>query len=331
MLKNIATNLSSYPSRYASQHEAMSEAFMRLNTVFDQISLHYNLPDHYDLNIKRYPWAERLLQRPQFYASRLWEYPWAVLESGVTSGMRCADVGCGQSPFTIYLKEVLNCEVTGFDPDYGVASNWYCHGVPETFAKDTGIRFVRSTVQQLDCPDNSFDVVFCISVIEHILDHQDRLKGIREIARVLKPGGVAVISVDVNLKQRIVNPLELIWESGLELSGAIDLRMPQERLGVFHDGQQPADVFGFVLRKMEYQIKTEYADDAPLAEAWQVAHLRDTFAPHSGEVRIPICYRPYLRDLQRNLKSDSPSLITWLRMIVKWSLDKYPQLQTFNL
>ncbi len=303
---------------------------MRLNGVFDEINVRYGLPDHYDLNKERYPWAVPLLERPQFYASRLWEYPWAILESGVKSGMCCADIGCGQSPFTIYLKE-LGCEVIGFDPDYGTPPDWYCHGVPEDFAELTGIQFVRSAVQQLDWPDNSFDLLFCISVIEHIPSQQDRANGMREIARVLKPGALALISVDVNLKKRIMNPLGLVWESGLELYGAIDLTMPRDRLGIFCDGKQPADVFGFVLRKMERQIKTEYGDNAPLTDAWRVSFLRDTFPPEWPEMPdVPKCYIPFILDLQRNAINESPSIITWLRMIAKSFLGRYPKIQRWS-
>jgi SAM-dependent methyltransferase len=47
-------------------------------------------------------------------------------------------------------------------------------------------------VQSMDLPDNSFDVVICCHVIEHVDD--DR-KAMREIFRVLKPGGFAVLQV----------------------------------------------------------------------------------------------------------------------------------------
>ena len=62
------------------------------------------------------------------------------------------------------------------------------------------------------------------------------------------------------------------------MAGGIDLEMPIERFGVFNDGRQPADVFGFVLRKPDRQIEEEYGA-APSVEAWRVAFLRDTYPP----------------------------------------------------
>lgn len=52
-----------------------------------------------------------------------------------------------------------------------------------------GIAF-RSDMQQLPIRDASFDSLFCLHVLEHVPD--DR-KGIQELRRILKPGGVAYI------------------------------------------------------------------------------------------------------------------------------------------
>lgn len=51
-------------------------------------------------------------------------------------------------------------------------------------------------VQKMDFPDNTFDVVICCHVIEHV-DHDDQ--AMREIYRVLKPGGFAVLQVPLAL------------------------------------------------------------------------------------------------------------------------------------
>jgi SAM-dependent methyltransferase len=51
---------------------------------------------------------------------------------------------------------------------------------------------VLADVTNLPMEDESFDMVLCIHVLEHVLD--DRA-AIREIHRVLKPGGLAVLQV----------------------------------------------------------------------------------------------------------------------------------------
>src|SRR5687768_5862844 len=105
-----------YASRYATAEEAMASPFRAIIETLNNISGAFNLPDHRELNRQRYPWAT-FLRQPEFYASRAWEYPWAITEAHLEPGMKCADVGCGQSPLTIYLKNEALCDVVGFDPE----------------------------------------------------------------------------------------------------------------------------------------------------------------------------------------------------------------------
>jgi SAM-dependent methyltransferase len=85
------------------------------------------------------------------------------------------------------------------------------HFAPETalssYLKNRGINYVGCDIDAAAFPgavkvdvtdipfgDASFDAVICIHVLEHIIDDE---KGIREIYRILKPGGWALIAVPV--------------------------------------------------------------------------------------------------------------------------------------
>ena len=327
-------NTNTVSSRYATRQEALSDSFMKVNRRLDDLNRKYNLADFTELNRARYPWA-RCLNHPEFYASRLWEYPWAILESKLEPGLRCADVGCGQTPFTIYLKEVMNCEVVGFDRVVDIAQSSYPGwGVCADFPARTGIEFKRSEMNTLDAPDASFDRVYCLSVIEHISDPNHKFEGMREMARILRPGGIAMITVDTNLKKRIADPLQLIWESGLSIHGVMDLTMSVERLGIFNDGKQPADVFGFALYKPNIEIETEYEDTASTIEAWRVCYLRDTYPPEhppesprdSLSESDPLSYQ-VRHDLRRNVKNGRPGIVTLGRVAAKFLARRYPDLK----
>lgn len=50
--------------------------------------------------------------------------------------------------------------------------------------------------RELDFPDASFDVVFSLSSIEHFGTRDEIRRSAREMARVLRPGGVAVVMTD---------------------------------------------------------------------------------------------------------------------------------------
>jgi SAM-dependent methyltransferase len=63
---------------------------------------------------------------------------------------------------------------------------------------------VRSEVQDgraLSYPDDLFDAAFSVSVLEHIPDRGDS-DAIRELIRVVKPGGVVIVTVPYDLEYR---------------------------------------------------------------------------------------------------------------------------------
>jgi predicted SAM-dependent methyltransferase len=53
---------------------------------------------------------------------------------------------------------------------------------------------VVEDITQLSFPDNSFDIIFCSHVLEHIADDH---KAMKEVYRVLKPNGFALLQVPI--------------------------------------------------------------------------------------------------------------------------------------
>ncbi len=249
-------------SRFATVAETLSEPFRVVAGQLDQITVAHDLPDHSDVNRERYPWSEPYLSSPQMYAARLWEYPYAVLAAELEPDMTCFDLGCGMTAFTVYLEQVVGCTVFGVDPEvFKGAIRYYGHGVSKEFVRHTGVQIVQSGMERLPIAADSADRVFCLSVIEHLPSQVARF-GMEEIARVLKPGGRAVLTVDVNMLSELSRPLDLIWDSGLLPVGELELKWPRERFGMFCDGRQPADVFGMVLEKDGSEVKTSYGREA---------------------------------------------------------------------
>jgi ubiquinone/menaquinone biosynthesis C-methylase UbiE len=54
---------------------------------------------------------------------------------------------------------------------------------------------IKMDLTDIDLPDNLFDVIYCSHVLEHIID--DR-KAMRELYRICKPGGWALLQVPIN-------------------------------------------------------------------------------------------------------------------------------------
>ncbi len=59
------------------------------------------------------------------------------------------------------------------------------------YSKDISIIDIR----KIDLPDNSFDIIFCNHVLEHI---EEDIQAMKELFRVLKPGGWAILQVPVS-------------------------------------------------------------------------------------------------------------------------------------
>ncbi|MEP7126412.1 MAG: methyltransferase domain-containing protein, partial [Byssovorax sp.] len=76
-------------------------------------------------------------------------------------------------------------------------------------------RFIKGEIDKLDLPAQSFDRIICTEVLEHTVDPGAILAA---IARLLKPSGVAVITVPndplINRLKKIVKRTPVGWALG---------------------------------------------------------------------------------------------------------------------
>lgn len=96
-------------------------------------------------------------------------------------GATVLDVGCGTGAVMEHMKS-LGYEAFGVDMSPEALQ--YCQAKKLTVT--------LGTAESIAYPDASFDVVLALDVLEHVSDHQAAVK---EIARILKPGGIFVATV----------------------------------------------------------------------------------------------------------------------------------------
>jgi ubiquinone/menaquinone biosynthesis C-methylase UbiE len=72
------------------------------------------------------------------------------------------------------------------------------------FASDPCVELYRGDAESLPFRSESFDHVICLGVLEYLPDYRPAL---REISRVLRPGGVAVFSIPSGISQYYVTSL----------------------------------------------------------------------------------------------------------------------------
>ncbi|MEM9781453.1 MAG: bifunctional 2-polyprenyl-6-hydroxyphenol methylase/3-demethylubiquinol 3-O-methyltransferase UbiG [Pseudomonadota bacterium] len=112
-------------------------------------------------------------------------------------GRDVLDLGCGGG----FLSEALaarGARVTGIDPAAKAIDSARAHAV----AEGLDIRYDVGVGEALPYPDDSFDHVVCVDVLEHV---ESVPKTLSEIARVLRPGGCLCFdTINRNMFSRFV-------------------------------------------------------------------------------------------------------------------------------
>lgn len=105
----------------------------------------------------------------------------------VREGAKVLDAGCGVGNLLGYLKEARNADVYGVDiSSRGIGT-----------ASKKGIQGAVGCLPDLPLADNCMDVVIATEVLEHLSAPR---KAVREMVRILRPGGLLILSVpDDNL------------------------------------------------------------------------------------------------------------------------------------
>ena len=101
------------------------------------------------------------------------------------------DIGAGHGELISLMRAKFNIHSTACD---------YTDKLMEL--ADVSVKIADLSVENLPFPDHSFDLVTCTEVVEHLEHYRSTL---REINRVLKPGGTLVLTTPniLNLKSRI--------------------------------------------------------------------------------------------------------------------------------
>ncbi|GGM73659.1 hypothetical protein GCM10011609_06810 [Lentzea pudingi] len=110
--------------------------------------------------------------------------------AGLSAGHRVLDVGCGTGNLLRTTgKRYGGVELFGVDPDLKMLAR------AERKMRRAGLRATldRGFAQELAFPDASFDRVFS-SLMLHHLDGPSKGEMLAEVRRVLKPGGLLVLS-----------------------------------------------------------------------------------------------------------------------------------------
>ena len=113
---------------------------------------------------------------------------------------RVLDCGCGMGFHLLVLESLRRLRLVGLDPD--------AERLERARAEGVTAELVHGDARQLPFRDASFDKVLMTEVLEHIRDDRQAL---REVRRVLRPGGVLALSVPNSRYPFWWDPINRTW------------------------------------------------------------------------------------------------------------------------
>jgi len=147
---------------------------------------------------------------PSYIHRKVWEFAMGIIAmkrfNKLNDKCTAIGIGTGIEPIPFYLaNKVKHVYATDL---YGKTKGWNKEA-PHTFLdnpkkyapfpyKEDALTVLRMDGTKLEFPSETFDIAFSFSSIEHFggKDHSGSLKSMKEIERVLKPGGIAVIATE---------------------------------------------------------------------------------------------------------------------------------------
>ncbi len=198
----------------------------------------------------------------RLYHDRGWVHPYARMRRAIQSRLdpskRILEIGCGRDfPESQHYLE-RTADVVGLDPE-----------IVPPLASDSAQRDsrIRGFGDRLPFADETFDVVACRSVIEHL---RDPLPFFAEASRVLRPGG-AMYCLTPNR-----------YDYASIIAGLVPNRW-HGRIVRFAEGRSEADTFPTYYRANTERAVRQLADMSGL-EVQQIDHLNHnpsylTFSP----------------------------------------------------
>ncbi|SVB54956.1 uncharacterized protein METZ01_LOCUS207810, partial [marine metagenome] len=167
------------------------------------------------------------------------------LERRTQNSRLILDIGCGDGFLFTHLAEGAHgAELYGMDLSH--------RRLIITKKRKFPVRLLDGNAEYLPFGEATFDVVICTEALEHLIDPS---AAIQEIRRILKPGGLLILTVpSLHTAFLTFNPLS--W-----VEAAVSIVKPSV-LPPFHDLYNPSDSKTVIHRAFSYQEMNQYLNGA---------------------------------------------------------------------
>lgn len=162
-------------------------------------------------------------------------------------GQTVLDCGCGMGFYLLVLSELFPaCRLSGVDYEQKALSH------AQNYLAGRGIALLRGDIQHLSFAAESFDRVLMSEVLEHLKDDEAAL---REVWRVLKPGGILALTVPHRRYPYWYDPLnrlaEGLWGRPIRRGPFAGIWANHERLYEPRQVREVVERAGFAVERLE--------------------------------------------------------------------------------
>ena len=168
------------------------------------------------------PYFKELRGRMRTLWPERWEqtgaqvFPYRKAVSYIQPGGKILDVACGLGAGTSFLSRYGKAVGIDIDPET-ISTCRQRHG------EHDGLKFILSDANEVDLPENEFDLVISVHTMEHLIDDREFLF---RVSRWLKPGGKFVLEVPLLLElpfKDVKTPLSPFHEREYVVATLMDL------------------------------------------------------------------------------------------------------------
>jgi ubiquinone/menaquinone biosynthesis C-methylase UbiE len=183
----------------------------------------------------------RLTMRELTFKQRL------VEQACIEKGQHILDLGCGTATLTILIKKMYpETEVTGLDRDPDVLKI----ARAKVARNSLNIKLDQGMAFKLPYPDGSFDRVLS-SLLLHHLTRENKIRTLREVFRVLRPGGEFHLADFGKPSNVLMYPVSLVMRQVEENRDNVNGLLPEfiRKAGgnSIHENDRYMTVFGTIV------------------------------------------------------------------------------------
>jgi SAM-dependent methyltransferase len=230
---------------------------------------------------------------------------------------RILDCACGRGFYLNMYRYTSRCQLVGLELDAEVIGK-----AQRNVGHLPDVTLARGNIYALPFPDDYFDGVILSEILEHI---DDDVAGLREVWRVLKPGGAVAITVPnanypflwdpINKTLETIfhtkirrGPLAGIWANHVRLYERDGLRRAVEAAGFVVEAERAFTHYSFpFIHNLVYGLGKPLLESGAMPKPMAEAADRTTFDQNRGSLLNPINFGVAVLNLfDRPNKLDEP-------------------------